>query len=115
MDIQGTKVTLAHGSEPLVVGSYIFQEPVVRLVVKSSHGVESSRPWYIHVDLVDYVMSFCQSRGLSDSDSRAEVMRRYLKALTILDFDPFEAELFWQTYEDARASTGDPYDIPVEL
>lgn len=110
MDIQGTRVTLDGKSDPLLPGSYLFLEPAVRLVIKSSPA-SVSPSWYIHVDLVDYVAAFCQAQNFTEQEIRSECLRRYLSAMHTLDIDSFEAELFWQSYEETRGIGADPYSV----
>ena len=114
MDVDASKVTYAQESAVVPTGGFVFTEPHVYQCIQDSISAGSQGWWSILVDIVPYTTALALAKGLSEDEAAAEARDRYLRSLAQFDVDSFEAELFWDTYQDVEASKDNPYAADEE-
>lgn len=111
MNIDGHKVTVERQADVIEVGGFLFLDPVVRQVISNSAASPSGPHWFIHVDVVEYITLLAEQAGRSAGDALNLARTTYIDALASFDIDPFEAEMFWETYQDAAYAAENPYAL----
>ena len=110
MQIEGKKVTYTAQEFVVPTGRFVFEEPYVYQSIQDSITAGAGGFWSILVDAVPYTASLAAGRGRTEEEGMMEARSVYINALAQFDIDSFEAELFWDTYQDVEFVRANPYD-----
>jgi len=110
MQIEGKKATYTAQEFIVPTGRFVFEEPYVYQSIQDSISSGAAGFWSILVDVVPYTVSLAMGGGRTEEEGLVEARSIYINALAQFDIDPFEAELFWDTYQDVESIRTNPYD-----
>lgn len=110
MDINAERINFPHPDVTLRVGQTLWEEPYVKLCIQD--GVtDGTGPTSLVVDIVPYTKATALAAGYTEEQAAAAAAQRYMEALLTHDIDGFEAEMFWESYQDTEFVRANPYAL----
>lgn len=110
-EIDAERISFPAPEVVLRTGFSTFEEPYVKLAIQDDITDGNGGLSALLVDIVPYTKATMLAGGHPEAAAEQEAMNRYFYKLYELGYDQFEAQLYWEAYQDLVFTIQNPYAV----